>query len=62
MKEAELYLTPSGELFKNYLCDMLNGGLYRVEPFEENIRELGEKMGLERIDMIKAYLEVMEAL
>ena len=62
MKEAELYLTPSGKRFKDYLKDMLNGELYRVEPFEKNIRELGEKMGLERMDMIKAYLEVMEAL
>lgn len=62
MKETELYLTPSGKRFRDYLKDMLNGELYRVEPFEENIRELGEKMGLERMDMIKAYLEVMEEL
>lgn len=62
MKKTELYLTPSGKRFKDYLRDMLNGELYRVEPFEENIRFLGEKMGLERMDMIKAYLEVMEEL
>lgn len=62
MKKTELYLTPSGERFRDYLRDMLNGELYRVESFEENIRFLGEKMGLERMDMIKAYLEVMEEL
>lgn len=62
MKEAELYLTLSGERFKDYLRDMVNGELYRVEPFEKSIKELGDKMGLERMDMIKAYLEVMEEL
>lgn len=62
MKEAELYLTPSGERFRNYLRDMVNGEQYRVALFEDNIKELGDKMGLERMDMIKAFLEVMEEL
>lgn len=61
-KSNKFQLTPSGERFRDYLQDMLNGEQYRVESFEENIRELGEKMGLERMDMIKAYLEVMEEL
>lgn len=60
MKEAELYLTPSGERFRNYLRDMVNGELYRVESFEKSIKELGDKMGLERMDMIKAYLALLE--
>ena len=65
MKRKEndnLQLTPDGERFKNYLTDMLNGEQYRVALFEENIKELGDKMGLERMDMIKAFLEVMEEL
>lgn len=55
-------MTPDGKRFKNYLTDMLNGEQYRVALFEENIKELGDKMGLERMDMIKAFLEVMEEL
>ncbi|CRH59614.1 Uncharacterised protein [Chlamydia trachomatis] len=63
MKENDnLQLTPDGERFKNYLTDMLNGEQYRVALFEDNIKELGDKMGLERMDMIKAFLEVMEEL
>lgn len=61
-KDNNLQLTPDGERFKNYLQDMLNGEQYRVALFEENIKELGDKMGLERMDMIKAFLEVMEEL
>ena len=61
-KDNNLQLTPDGKRFKNYLQDMLNGEQYRVALFEENIRMLGNKMGLERMDMIKAFLEVMEEL
>lgn len=61
-KDNNLQLTPDGERFKNYLQDMLNGEQYRVALFEENIKELGDKMGLECMDMIKAFLEVMEEL
>lgn len=61
-KDNNLQLTPDGERFKNYLQDMLNGEQYRVALFEENIKELGGKMGLERMDMIKAFLVVMEEL
>lgn len=61
-KNDNFQLTPDGERFKNYLQDMLNGEQYRVVLFEENIKELGDKMGLERIDMIKAFLEVIEEL
>ena len=61
-KNDNFQLTPDGERFKNYLQDMLNGEQYRVALFEENIRMLGNKMGLERMDMIKAFLEVMEEL
>lgn len=61
-KNDNLQLTPDGERFKNYLTDMLNGEQYRVALFEDNIKELGDKMGLERMDMIKAFLEVMEEL
>lgn len=61
-KDNNLQLTPDGERFKNYLQDMLNGKQYRVALFEENIKELGDKMGLERMDMIKAFLEVIEEL
>lgn len=61
-KDNNLQLTPDGERFKNYLQDMLNGGQYRVALFEENIKELGDKMGLERMDMIKVFLEVIEEL
>lgn len=61
-KSNNCQLIPRGKRFKNYLQDMLNGEQYRVESFEEDIRKLGEELGLERIDMIKAYLEVMEAL
>lgn len=61
-KNNNFQLTPDGERFKNYLTDMLNGEQYRVALFEENIKELGDKMGLERMDMIKAFLEVMEEL
>ena len=61
-KSDNLQLTPNGKRFKNYLLDMLNGEQYRVALFEDNIKELGDKMGLERIDMIKAFLEVMEEL
>lgn len=59
-KNDNFQLTPDGKRFKNYLTDMLNGEQYRVALFEENIKELGDKMGLERMDMIKAFLEVME--
>ena len=59
-KNDKFQLTPNGERFKNYLQDMLNGEQYRVALFEENIKELGDKMGLQRMDMIKAFLEVME--
>lgn len=59
-KNDNFQLTPNGERFKNYLQDMLNGEQYRVALFEENIKELGDKMGLQRMDMIKAFLEVME--
>ena len=63
MKKSDNFqLTLDGERFKNYLTDMLNGEQYRVALFEDNIKELGDKMGLERIDMIKAFLEVMEEL
>lgn len=63
MKKSDNFqLTPDGERFKDYLKDMLNGEQYRVALFEDNIKELGDKMGLERIDMIKAFLEVMEEL
>lgn len=61
-KNDNLQLTPDGERFKNYLTDMLNGEQYRVALFEDNIKKLGDKMGLERMDMIKAFLEVMEEL
>ena len=61
-KDNNLQLTPDGERFKNYLQDMLNGEQYRVALFEENIKELGDKMRLERMDMIKAFLAVMEEL
>ena len=61
-KDNNLQLTPDGERFKNYLQDMLNGEQYRVALFEENIKELGDKMGLERMDRIKAFLVVMEEL
>lgn len=61
-KDNNLQLTPDGERFKNYLQDMLNGEQYRVALFEENIKELGDKMGLERMDMIKVFLEVIEEL
>ena len=61
-KDNNLQLTPDGERFKNYLQDMLNGEQYRVALFEENIKELGDKMGLERMDMIKVFLVVMEEL
>lgn len=61
-KDNNLQLTPDGERFKNYLQDMLNGEQYRVALFEENIKELGDKIGFERMDMIKAFLEVMEEL
>ena len=61
-KDNNLQLTPDGERFKNYLQDMLNGEQYRVALFEENIKELGDKMGLEHMDMIKAFLKVMEEL
>lgn len=61
-KDNNLQLTPDGERFKNYLQDMLNGEQYRVALFEENIKELGDKMRLERMDMIKAFLVVMEEL
>ena len=61
-KDNNLQLTPDGERFKNYLQDMLNGEQYRVALFEENIKELGDKMGLERMDMIKDFLKVMEEL
>ena len=61
-KDNNLQLTPDGERFKNYLQDMLNGEQYRVALFEENIKELGDKKGLERMDMIKAFLVVMEEL
>ena len=61
-KDNNLQLTPDGERFKNYLQDMLNGEQYRVALFEENIKELGDKIGLERMDMINAFLEVMEEL
>lgn len=61
-KNDNLQLTPDGERFKNYLTDMLNGEQYRVALFEDNIKELGDKMGLERMDMIRAFLEVMEEL
>lgn len=61
-KNDNLQLTPDGERFKNYLQDMLNGEQYRVALFEDNIKELGDKMGLERMDMIRAFLEVMEEL
>lgn len=61
-KDNNLQLTPDGERFKNYLQDMLNGEQYRVALFEENIKELDDKMGLERMDMIKAFLEVIEEL
>ena len=61
-KDNNLQLTPDGERFKNYLQDMLNGEQYRVALFEENIKELGGKMGLERMVMIKAFLVVMEEL
>ena len=61
-KNDNFQLTPDGERFTNYLTDMLNGEQYRVALFEENIKELGDKMGLERMDMIKAFLEVMEEL
>lgn len=61
-KNDNFQLTSDGERFKNYLTDMLNGEQYRVALFEENIKELGNKMGLERMDMIKAFLEVMEEL
>lgn len=61
-KNDNFQLTLDGERFKNYLTDMLNGEQYRVALFEDNIKELGDKMGLERIDMIKAFLEVMEEL
>ncbi len=59
-KNDNFQLTPNGERFKNYLQDMLNGEQYRVALFEENIKELGDKMGLQRMDMIEAFLEVME--
>lgn len=59
-KNDNFQLTPNGERFKDYLQDMLNGEQYRVDLFEENIKELGDKMGLQRMDMIKAFLEVME--
>lgn len=61
-KNDNLQLTPDGERFKNYLTDMLNGEQYRVALFEDNIKELGDKMGLERMDVIRAFLEVMEEL
>lgn len=61
-KNDNFQLTSDGKRFKNYLTDMLNGEQYRVALFEENIKELGDKMGLERMDMIKAFLEVMEEL
>ena len=61
-KDNNLQLTPDGERFKNYLQDMLNGEQYRVALFEENIKELGDKMGLERMDMIKAFQAVMDEL
>lgn len=61
-KNDNFQLTPDGKRFKNYLTDMLNGEQYRVALFEENIKELGDKMGLERMDMIKAFLEAMEEL
>lgn len=61
-KNDNFQLTLDGKRFKNYLTDMLNGEQYRVALFEENIKELGDKMGLERMDMIKAFLEVMEEL
>lgn len=61
-KNDNLQLTPDGERFKNYLTDMLNGEQYRVALFEDNIKELGDKMGLERMDMIRVFLEVMEEL
>lgn len=61
-KDNNLQLTPDGERFKNYLQDMLNGEQYRVALFEENIKELGDKIGFERMDMIKAFLKVMEEL
>ena len=61
-KDNNFQLTPDGERFKNYLQDMLNGEQYRVALFEENIKELGDKMELERMDMIKAFLAVMEEL
>lgn len=61
-KNDNFQLTPDGERFKNYLQDMLNGEQYRVALFEENIKELGDKIGLERMDMIKAFLVVMEEL
>lgn len=61
-KSDNLQLTPDGERFKNYLQDMLNGEQYRVALFEDNIKELGDKIGLERMDMIRAFLEVMEEL
>lgn len=61
MKKSDNFqLTPNGERFKNYLLDMLNGEQYRVALFEDNIKELGDKMDLERMDMIRAFLEVME--
>ena len=61
-KNNNFQLYTDGERFKNYLQDMLNGEQYRVALFEENIKELGDKMGLERMDMIKAFLVVMEEL
>lgn len=59
-KKGNLQLTPDGERFKNYLLDMLNGEQYRVPLFESNIKELGDKMGFQRMDMIKAFLKVIE--
>lgn len=57
-EEYDMVITYEGERLLNYLADSDAGVDYRIEEFEDIIKDLEEKMGRPR-EEVKAYIIVL---